>query len=147
MGRPRTNSLIYSGRKVERFRAEVFATYGRRCHWCGKPATTADHLTPRSVDPSRMFDVDNARPSCLSCNSARRATPAEEFATTMAAKRMAGSNGKGSKPEAKPVALELAEGWGLEVGAGGHRWDLAYDSCRLSTCPHHAAAGRHEPEP
>ncbi|WP_369406295.1 HNH endonuclease [Nocardiopsis trehalosi] len=43
------------------------------CHWCGAPATTADHLVPRSLGGTNT--LDNYVPSCSPCNSARAANP------------------------------------------------------------------------
>lgn len=42
------------------------------CHWCGAPATTADHLTPAS----QGGEVDgNLVPACAHCNYSRGARP------------------------------------------------------------------------
>lgn len=37
------------------------------CHWCGKPATTADHEPPIA----QGGDHDHMVPACHGCNSAR----------------------------------------------------------------------------
>lgn len=39
------------------------------CHWCGQPATTADHITPRSHGGGH--DLGNLVPACGRCNTAR----------------------------------------------------------------------------
>ena len=41
------------------------------CHWCGAPADTADHLTPRAHGGSH--GLDNLVPSCGPCNYSRGA--------------------------------------------------------------------------
>jgi hypothetical protein len=43
------------------------------CHWCGAPATTADHLVP--VARGGTHDPANLVPACKPCNSSRRADP------------------------------------------------------------------------
>lgn len=40
---------------------------GRPCHWCGAPATTADHLIPISKGGGNQHLV----PSCAPCNYGR----------------------------------------------------------------------------
>lgn len=60
----------WSGRWVVELTALVLATYGRRCHLCGRlGATTADHVVPRSKGGSDA--LVNLRPAHLSCNSSR----------------------------------------------------------------------------
>lgn len=80
---------IYDAHQRRRaaFRAEVFAQWGTDCVWCGRPATTADHMIPRSrlrtmyPDPddyaNAVFDADLGRPACRACNLSRgdRPTP------------------------------------------------------------------------
>lgn len=39
------------------------------CHWCGEPATVADHLVPLSRGGSN--DIANLVASCVPCNSRR----------------------------------------------------------------------------
>lgn len=41
------------------------------CHWCGKPATEADHLIERDLGGSD--EIENLVPSCKPCNSRRGA--------------------------------------------------------------------------
>lgn len=45
----------------------------RTCWICRGPATTADHITPRSLGGSD--DLDNLRPACKRCNSSRGTSP------------------------------------------------------------------------
>jgi hypothetical protein len=47
-------------------RTKVFAACGWRCHYCGDPATTVDHIVPKSVGgPSRRWNLTAA---CRDCN-------------------------------------------------------------------------------
>jgi len=41
-----------------------------RCHWCGRRATTVDHLVPRALGGSD-YDLDNLVAACADCNSRR----------------------------------------------------------------------------
>lgn len=43
------------------------------CHWCGAPATTADHLL--AVARGGTNALANLAPACSSCNSSRQANP------------------------------------------------------------------------
>lgn len=46
---------------------------GRRCHYgCGRPATTADHIVPRSAGGRN--EPWNRVPSCEPCNRAKAST-------------------------------------------------------------------------
>jgi 5-methylcytosine-specific restriction endonuclease McrA len=65
-------------RTYRRNRATILATHPP-CHWgCGRPATTADHLIPRSQGGTH--DLANLVPSCLPCNQSRGDTPADVWA-------------------------------------------------------------------
>jgi 5-methylcytosine-specific restriction endonuclease McrA len=54
-----------------RLRELVFARKGRRCHWCGRPATTVDHVVARVLGGAH--DLSNLVPSCAKCNYSRGA--------------------------------------------------------------------------
>jgi 5-methylcytosine-specific restriction endonuclease McrA len=54
-----------------RIRQQVFAAKGRRCHWCGRYATTVDHVVPLAIGGSH--DLANLVPACQPCNSRRGA--------------------------------------------------------------------------
>jgi len=41
------------------------------CHWCGKPATTPDHLRP--VSKGGKSTPENLVPACTACNFSRGA--------------------------------------------------------------------------
>lgn len=70
----------WSGRRVTEFKAAVLGTKGRVCHLCGRAgADTVDHIVPRSVAPELMWDMDNAVPAHLSCNSSRQDMPLTEW--------------------------------------------------------------------
>lgn len=43
------------------------------CHWCGAPATTADHLL--AVARGGTHALANLVPACSPCNSSRQANP------------------------------------------------------------------------
>lgn len=49
-------------------RAELLADQPD-CVYCGNPADTADHLTPRVEGGTH--DIDNLAPACATCNSRR----------------------------------------------------------------------------
>ncbi|NHP18416.1 HNH endonuclease [Rhodococcus sp. IC4_135] len=62
----------WGGRAAAGLTEMTIATYGVRCHLCGKatpPATTADHIIPRSRGGADT--LSNLRPAHQSCNSAR----------------------------------------------------------------------------
>jgi 5-methylcytosine-specific restriction endonuclease McrA len=65
----------WGGRRAQAWTREVLARGGLVCTLslpgCTTVATTGDHIVPRSVDPSREYDVTNGRPACLHCNSSR----------------------------------------------------------------------------
>lgn len=56
----------YASSEYKRKRAQLLAD-SPPCHWCGKPATEADHL----VELDRGGSHDDMVPSCKSCNSKR----------------------------------------------------------------------------
>lgn len=59
----------WAGSRRARIVAHVLATQGRVCWICGGPASTVDHVMPRSKGGD---DSDgNLRPACHSCNSRR----------------------------------------------------------------------------
>ena len=41
-----------------------------RCHWCGQPANTVDHLKPRCEGGAR-YDPRNLVAACHRCNTSR----------------------------------------------------------------------------
>ncbi|MGH3499329.1 MAG: HNH endonuclease [Nocardioidaceae bacterium] len=49
--------------------ARVILAGDPACYWCGEPATTADHLVPRSHGGHN--DLSNYVPACKPCNDAR----------------------------------------------------------------------------
>jgi hypothetical protein len=55
------------GAAHRRARLVVLERDGRRCHWCGAPATEADHLGPKVADPAGMVAA------CKPCNARRGA--------------------------------------------------------------------------
>lgn len=68
----------WAGRFAAELTALCLATFGRRCHLCGRPgATTADHLIPRNA--GGPDHIDNLRPAHLSCNSSRQDMPLAEW--------------------------------------------------------------------
>lgn len=54
-----------------KLRAQIL-TPGARCHWCGKPATTVDHVHPVALGGTSH--PDNLAPACATCNSSHGAT-------------------------------------------------------------------------
>jgi 5-methylcytosine-specific restriction endonuclease McrA len=62
-----------SSRAWRRLRATVLHRDGHICHWCGAPATHADHLLARSRGGTD--DPDNLVAACPACNLSRGAGP------------------------------------------------------------------------
>lgn len=58
------------GSDWQRLRLAVLERDGHRCHWCGKPATQADHLVPLARGGARL-DPENVVASCGHCNAVR----------------------------------------------------------------------------
>ena len=56
-----------------RLRDSILIRDGHRCHYCGNPATTADHVVPRSKGGAD--DPSNLVACCLPCNSSKRDRP------------------------------------------------------------------------
>lgn len=59
------------GAAYRRARAALLASHPP-CHWCGAPATTADHDPPLSVVGENHLKLV---PACKPCNFGRRGTP------------------------------------------------------------------------
>ena len=53
------------GQAHRRARLAVLERDGYVCHWCGAPATEADHLGAKVPDPAQMVAA------CKPCNAAR----------------------------------------------------------------------------
>jgi 5-methylcytosine-specific restriction endonuclease McrA len=67
------NGSTYAYRKV---RAKVLKRDGYRCVYCGKPATTVDHVKPHSRGGTD--DEANLVAACATCNGSKGdLTPAE----------------------------------------------------------------------
>jgi 5-methylcytosine-specific restriction endonuclease McrA len=68
----------FRGRAAQKHAQLVFSTYGRICHLCGQPgANTVDHLIPRSHGGDNS--LENSRPACAGCNSARGNKPLSQW--------------------------------------------------------------------
>lgn len=65
----------WGGRRAQAWTRAVLARGGTVCalrlEGCTEVATEGDHIVPRSVDPSRQYDVTNGRPACRHCNALR----------------------------------------------------------------------------
>jgi 5-methylcytosine-specific restriction endonuclease McrA len=57
------------GYRYQKLRALILERDGWRCHWCGGPATTVDHV--QSLRRGGSHDEGNLVASCARCNSAR----------------------------------------------------------------------------
>lgn len=55
---------------------KVFSVHGRKCVYCGQPATTVDHLRPVSIGGTDEFE--NLAPCCTTCNTRKGNRTAEE---------------------------------------------------------------------
>lgn len=68
---PRTHALSASqrgyGADWRRLSARVLERDGYICHYCGRPATTADHLIPKARGGTD--DEANLVAACRACNS------------------------------------------------------------------------------
>ncbi len=53
-------------------RKAVFAAKGRTCWYCGRPASTIDHVLPRVLGGTHT--LSNLVPACARCNYSRGAT-------------------------------------------------------------------------
>lgn len=69
----------WSGRYARERAAACLAVHGRQCHLCPDPApaTTADHIVPRSKGGSD--ELANLRPAHHACNIARGDRPLWEW--------------------------------------------------------------------
>ena len=56
---------------------EVFLAHGEKCVYCGKKATTVDHLTPKTHGGTD--DFENLAPCCGTCNPRKGARTAEGY--------------------------------------------------------------------
>lgn len=62
----------WGGRRAQQYTAECLRIHGTTCHICGLPgANSADHLVPKSIDPSLTWSMDNLRPAHKACNSSK----------------------------------------------------------------------------
>ena len=69
----------------------VLMVNGHRCQYCGKPATTADHIVPSHL--GGRSNAGNLTAACRSCNSskgAKRLLPEHEMRLKTRAAVMAG---------------------------------------------------------
>lgn len=66
-----TSALNKNGstRKWRKLRAAILRRDNHVCYWCGKHATTVDHLTPRAIEPSDS--PTNLVAACTTCNYRR----------------------------------------------------------------------------
>lgn len=70
--RHRPDLACWKGGYRDQLTALVLAG-SRTCWICRGPATTADHIQPRSLGGSD--ELDNLRPACRTCNSRRGTDP------------------------------------------------------------------------
>jgi hypothetical protein len=91
------------------YRAALFS-WPRRCSYCGRPATHADHIIPRSRGGSDHFD--NLTPSCGDCNVSKGARTPEEWMAQRAksGKRPWPPAGAIHTRDAYPIPRVCAEG-------------------------------------
>ena len=68
----RVSSHVRYGPRWRALRKAVFAAKGRRCWWCGNPATTVDHVVARVLGGEHS--IENLVPSCARCNYSRGAS-------------------------------------------------------------------------
>jgi len=60
----------------------AFKKYGSKCACCGttEGQLHADHIIPRSIDPSKELELDNIQILCRSCNLAKSNTDSIDWA-------------------------------------------------------------------
>jgi 5-methylcytosine-specific restriction endonuclease McrA len=63
-----------------KIRQAVFAMKGTSCWWCGRPATTIDHVIP--VVLGGGHDHQNLVPACRRCNYSRGASTGNRIRST-----------------------------------------------------------------
>ena len=71
------------GHQWHLIRAKVLRP-GSRCHYCGAPATTVDHVIPKAKGGTDA--MSNLVPACARCNSSKRDRPAPRPAGTRVAR-------------------------------------------------------------
>lgn len=64
----RPTGSTYAWRKL---RARILERDSHRCHWCGRPANTVDHVLPRAQGGGDQ--EENLVACCARCNSVRGA--------------------------------------------------------------------------
>jgi len=60
------------------YRRKIFEAWQKRCVYCGKEATTLDHLIPRT-SPESSEGINNLIPACLRCNQNKGDQVMEEW--------------------------------------------------------------------
>ena len=63
-----------------RFRDEIYKSWEYSCGYCGKPATSLDHIIPRFRSGSS--NRNNLMPSCQRCNNHKGSNKMEEWYLT-----------------------------------------------------------------
>jgi hypothetical protein len=61
----------------KRFRDEIYKAWDHDCAYCGKAATSLDHIVPRFKSGSS--NCYNLIPACRSCNANKASSPMEEW--------------------------------------------------------------------
>jgi 5-methylcytosine-specific restriction endonuclease McrA len=64
---------VYNTSAWQRLRAEVLADDAYTCAYCGRPATSVDHVVPVRVRPDLALERSNVVASCASCQRRRQA--------------------------------------------------------------------------
>ena len=64
----------------KRFREEIYKAWDYNCGYCGKPATSLDHIVPKYRSGSSMRH--NLLPCCRRCNANKASSPMEEWYRT-----------------------------------------------------------------
>jgi 5-methylcytosine-specific restriction endonuclease McrA len=60
----------YSSAEYKKNRLTILENSNYVCHYCGNPATTADHIVP--VSKGGGHELSNLLPCCVRCNSSRQ---------------------------------------------------------------------------
>jgi hypothetical protein len=83
MGRIKGRNYDFrQGRRWRHTRLAVLRRDGYRCRYCGKPATTVDHVR-RVEDGGDWYDMANLVAACVRCNTSRNARSSMVFRGTV----------------------------------------------------------------
>ena len=118
-------------------REQVFATKGRRCWWCGRPAGTVDHVVP--VVLGGGHGLANLVPSCARCNYSRGAATGNRLGPPRGYRRRGPRRAAAKTARAPAVTTpgpwRTSRNWLRNLDpARGERWEQGGVDGRPLTC-------------